>query len=74
MGAVLRLGRVYNLLEPEAAAELGRRKGANLIATSPDVIAAASPGGDIQIVQHLERPIAVLHPMQLLARSLRGER
>ena len=65
---------VYNLLEPEAAAELGRRKAANLIGTSPDAIAAANPGCVIQIAQHLERPLPVLHPIELLARSLRGER
>jgi len=65
---------VYNLLEPEAAAELGRRKAANLMDTGPDVIAAANPGCVIQIAQHLERPVAVLHPIELLARSLRGER
>jgi len=65
---------VYNLLEPEAAADLGRRKAANLLGTAPDAIAAANPGCVIQIAQHLERPVAVLHPIELLARSLRGER
>jgi glycolate oxidase iron-sulfur subunit len=40
---------VYKLLEPEAAAELGRRKAANLIGTGPDAIAAANPGCVIQI-------------------------
>jgi glycolate oxidase iron-sulfur subunit len=65
---------VYNLLEPDAAAELGRRKAANLTGTSPDVIVAANPGCVIQIAQHLERPLAVLHPIELLARSFRGER
>ena len=73
-GSCAAAGRVYNLLEPEAAADLGRRKAANLMGTGPDAIAAANPGCVIQIAQHLERPIAVLHPMQLLARSLRGER
>jgi glycolate oxidase iron-sulfur subunit len=42
--------------------------------TGPDAIAAANPGCVIQIAQHLERPLAVLHPIELLARSLRGER
>jgi len=65
---------VYNLLEPEAAGELGRRKAANLAATGAQAIAAANPGCVIQIAQYLERPIPVLHPIELLARSLRGER
>ncbi len=65
---------VYNLLEPEAAGDLGRRKAANLAGTRPDVIAAANPGCAIQIAQHLERPVPILHPIELLARSLRGER
>ena len=52
----------------------GRRTGANLVGTSSDVIAAANPGCVIQIARYLERRIAVLHRMWLLARSLRGKR
>src|SRR5213079_599943 len=63
---------VYNLLEPEAAAALGRRKAANLQATGADVIAAANPGCVIQIDNALERPLPILHPIELLAQSLRG--
>ena len=63
---------VYNLLEPEAAAELGARKAANLMATGAEAIAAANPGCAIQIARHLERPIPILHPVELLERSLRG--
>jgi glycolate oxidase iron-sulfur subunit len=63
---------VYNLLEPEAAAALGERKAANLASTGADVIAAANPGCAIQIARYLERPIPILHPIELLARSLTG--
>jgi glycolate oxidase iron-sulfur subunit len=63
---------VYNLLEPEAAAELGKRKAANLASTGADVIAAGNPGCAIQIARYLERPIPILHPIELLARSLNG--
>jgi glycolate oxidase iron-sulfur subunit len=68
---------VYNLLQPRAAAELGRRKAAALAATGADVIAAGNPGCALQIAAYLreageERP--VLHPVELLARSLAGER
>jgi glycolate oxidase iron-sulfur subunit len=63
---------VYNLLEPEAASELGARKAAALDATGADVIAAANPGCAIQIGRHLRRPIPIVHPIELLARSLEG--
>lgn len=61
---------IYNLLQPEAAAELGERKAANLAATSAEVIAAANPGCAIQISRYLERPIPIVHPIELLARAL----
>ena len=64
---------VYNLLEPQAADDLGRRKAANLAATGAETIAAANPGCVIQIAQHMEPAIPILHPIELLARSLRGE-
>ncbi|HEY6594620.1 MAG TPA: (Fe-S)-binding protein, partial [Asanoa sp.] len=63
---------IYNLTQPAAAVELGRRKAANLAATDADAIAAANPGCALQIAAHLDRPVPVLHPMTLLDRSLRG--
>jgi len=66
---------IYNLTRPGPAAELGERKADNLLATGADVIAAANPGCTLQIAAHLQRkgrPLEILHPMQLLARSLRG--
>jgi len=59
---------VYNLLEPEPAGELGRRKAAALREVAPDVVAAANPGCAIQIEHHDGPP--VVHPMQLLAESV----
>jgi glycolate oxidase iron-sulfur subunit len=64
---------VYNLLEPEAAAELGARKAANLARTGADTIAAANPGCAVQIGRYLDRPIPIVHPIELLARSLGGQ-
>ncbi len=61
---------VYNLLEPEPAAELGRRKAANLEALGAEAIAAANPGCALQIARYLERPVEIVHPIELLARSL----
>jgi glycolate oxidase iron-sulfur subunit len=66
---------IYNLTRPEAAAELGARKADNLLATNADVIAAANPGCTLQLAAHLERkgrPVELVHPMQLLARSIRS--
>ncbi|MEA2193310.1 MAG: glycolate oxidase iron-sulfur subunit, partial [Solirubrobacteraceae bacterium] len=64
---------IYNLTRPDAAAELGARKADNLIETGADAIAAANPGCTLQIAAHLRRkgaPLELLHPMQLLARSI----
>jgi glycolate oxidase iron-sulfur subunit len=64
---------IYNLVEPEPAAELGERKARNLLDTGAEAIAAGNPGCALQITAHtgqLGRPLPVLHPMELLARSL----
>jgi glycolate dehydrogenase iron-sulfur subunit len=64
---------VYNLLQPEPAAELGERKARNLLDTGADAIAAANPGCALQIAAHSERlgrRLDVYHPMELLARSI----
>jgi glycolate oxidase iron-sulfur subunit len=64
---------VYNLLEPQAAADLGRRKAANLERLGAEAIAAANPGCALQIARHLERPLPIHHPIELLARSLAAD-
>jgi glycolate oxidase iron-sulfur subunit len=63
---------IYNLTHPDAAAQLGARKAANLRATGAEAIAAANPGCSIQIAAHLDTPI--YHPMTLLDHSIRGSR
>jgi glycolate oxidase iron-sulfur subunit len=62
---------IYNLTQPEAAAELGRRKAENLRATGADAIVAANPGCTLQIAAHLDLP--VYHPMEILFRSIAGK-
>ncbi len=66
---------VYNLLQPEPAAELGERKARNLLATGAQVVAAANPGCALQISDAQRPPratrCAVMHPMELLWRSIR---
>jgi len=66
---------VYNLLEPEAADELGRRKVENLLATGAEAIAAGNPGCAIQIAAKSEamgRPLRVYHPLELIHMSIQG--
>jgi len=66
---------LYNLLEPETAAALGRRKAAALLETGADAIVAANPGCTLQLEAYFEeagRPLRVLHPVELLQQSLRA--
>jgi glycolate oxidase iron-sulfur subunit len=68
---------VYNILQPEVAMELGRQKVQNLTQTGATVIASANIGCFVQISKHLElqgKSLPVLHPMQLLDASIRGDR
>jgi glycolate oxidase iron-sulfur subunit len=68
---------LYNLFQPEAAGDLGRRKAENLLATGAEAVAAGNPGCTLQIVLHLEeagRPMPVHHPIELLDASIRGKR
>jgi glycolate oxidase iron-sulfur subunit len=66
---------IYNLVKPEPAAELGERKARNLLDTGAEAVVAANPGCALQITAHtarLGRALPVLHPMELLARSIDG--
>jgi glycolate oxidase iron-sulfur subunit len=66
---------IYNLVQPEAAAELGARKAANLLATGAEAVAAGNPGCALQIAAHLgDRTLPVFHPMTLLDHAIRGTR
>jgi glycolate oxidase iron-sulfur subunit len=61
---------VYNLLNPEPAAELGRRKAEKINATGAQLVAAANPGCALQIAAH--GGPRVLHPMQILHAAIEG--
>jgi glycolate oxidase iron-sulfur subunit len=66
---------IYNLVQPDAAAELGARKAANLAATGADAVAAGNPGCALQIAAHMDgRRLPIYHPMTLLDHSIRGTR
>jgi len=64
---------IYNLVQPDAARDLGERKARNLLDTGADAIAAANPGCVLQIGAHtkgLGRELRVFHPMELLWKSI----
>jgi glycolate oxidase iron-sulfur subunit len=64
---------IYNLVEPEAAAELGVRKARNLLDTGAEAIAAGNPGCAAQLDLHLREaghPLPIYHPIELLWRSI----
>ncbi|HLU58578.1 MAG TPA: heterodisulfide reductase-related iron-sulfur binding cluster [Pseudonocardia sp.] len=63
---------IYNLVMPDAAAELGARKAANVRSVEPDLVVTANPGCLLQIGKHLGEDLPLLHPVQLLDASIRG--
>jgi glycolate dehydrogenase iron-sulfur subunit len=66
---------IYNLLQPEAAAELGDHKARNVSAAGADLLVAANPGCSLQIATALRRRgegIAVAHTVEVLDASIRG--
>jgi len=66
---------IYNLVQPQAAAELGERKARHVAATRADVYASANPGCLVQVSAALRRagrPLPTLHPVELLDASTRG--
>ena len=66
---------VYNLLQPQAARELGDRKAANLASTEPELLVTANPGCSMQIATAAQRrgtPVAVAHVAEVLDASIRG--
>jgi glycolate oxidase iron-sulfur subunit len=67
---------VYNLLQPEAAAELGQRKAAALRATGARLVVSANPGCSLQIASALAADgggqVAVAHIAEVLDASIRG--
>jgi glycolate oxidase iron-sulfur subunit len=66
---------IYNLVQPDAARELGDRKAANVLATEPGAYASANPGCLIQVTAALRRagrPLPAFHPVELVDASIRG--
>jgi glycolate oxidase iron-sulfur subunit len=66
---------VYNLLQPEAAAQLGDRKAAAILSTEADAVVAGNPGCLLQIDAALRRvgeSLPLRHTVELLDASLRA--
>ena len=66
---------IYNLVEPDAAQQLGDRKTGHIAAVQPDVIATANPGCMLQMAAGAARrgeTWPVVHPIELVDASIRG--
>jgi glycolate oxidase iron-sulfur subunit len=66
---------IYNLVQPEAAAQLGDRKAGHLNALDADVVVSANPGCMLQLQSALGRTgrkLPVRHIVELLDASIRG--
>jgi glycolate oxidase iron-sulfur subunit len=68
---------VYNLLQPEAARELGARKADSVAGAGASLLVSANPGCTLQISAALAeggRSIATAHTVEVLDASIRGLR
>src|SRR6185437_5355181 len=66
---------IYNLVQPEAAGQLGARKAERVAATGAQLLVSANPGCAMQIAAALRdqgAPMPVAHIAQVLDASLRG--
>lgn len=66
---------IYNLVEPEPAAQLGERKAKNILNTGARVIISGNPGCLLQIRSSMEKlgeDVVIAHPMQVIDASIRG--
>ena len=66
---------IYNLVQPDAAMQLGDRKVDNCLATNPDLVVSANPGCLVQLASGLQRAgnqLPVLHMIEIMDASLQG--
>jgi len=67
---------IYNMVEPEPAAELGERKAKNILNTGARMIVTSNPGCMLQIQASLKKmghDIPMAHPAEVFDASIRGE-
>ena len=68
---------VYNLVEPDTAAELGDRKARHILTTGAEAVVSSNPGCLLQISSRLQqagKPIRTFHLVELLDASITGKR
>jgi glycolate oxidase iron-sulfur subunit len=66
---------IYNLVQPEAATQLGDRKASHVAALDADVVVSGNPGCLLQLQSALSRAgrkLPVRHGVELLDASIRG--
>ena len=66
---------IYNVVQADAARELGERKAQHVLATGAQVLACANPGCLVQLattLRRLKQPLPALHPIELVDASIRG--
>jgi glycolate oxidase iron-sulfur subunit len=66
---------IYNIVQPQAAMELGDRKAQRVLETGADAYVSANPGCLVQVSAALRRagrPLPAFHPIELLDASIRG--
>ncbi len=66
---------IYNLVQPDAAAELGARKAAAVYGTGADLLVTANPGCSMQIATALDTrgtPLPAAHIAEVLDASIRA--
>src|ERR671912_66436 len=67
---------IYNMVEPEPAAELGERKANNILKTGAQLIVTSNPGCTLQLQASLKKmghDMPIAHPAAVLDASIRGE-
>jgi glycolate oxidase iron-sulfur subunit len=66
---------IYNIVQADAARQLGERKARHVLATGAQVLASANPGCLVQLattLRRLSQPLPALHPIELVDASIRG--
>jgi len=66
---------IFNLVQPEMASELGRRKAANIADAKPDIVATTNPGCMLQIAAAARAAgthLPIVHVVELLDASILG--
>jgi len=66
---------IYNLVQPDAAMQLGDRKVNHCLSTNPDLVVSANPGCLMQLASGLKRAgkqVPVLHMIELMDAAIQG--